>query len=58
MPFSCQLKSIISSVGGTTDAFDQFIMDGGTGAVQMCSVQTAAEASGIAGFTPPLPQFY
>jgi len=44
-----QLKTILREVGGATEAFDAFIADGGKGDVSMRKLQTAAEASGIAG---------
>ena len=47
--FRCQLNKMILNCGGSADDFKRFIEDGGTGEVQMHSVQAAAEASGIAG---------
>ena len=41
---------MILNCGGSADDFKRFIEDGGTGEVQMHSVQAAAEASGIAGY--------
>ncbi len=47
--FRSQLREVIRSVGASTDAFSEFVADGGTGEAQIRVIHSAAEASGIAG---------
>ena len=44
-----QLKTVLHEVGGATEAFNEFIADGGKGDVLMRKLQASAEASGITG---------
>ena len=47
--FRSKLREAIQSVGGSTETFSEFVADGGAGEAQIRVIQSAAEASGIAG---------